>query len=321
MNLRDAIQMLQSFSTSNDKRRHFLLEGVQKTIEQIDVALRLIPPAAAQLKQIAIPALDAATRNWITNAAEIMPYFYDVTAYRQAMIRHGWPPLFHVDENQLKKLVAIINDDSMAGSEITMQLESCILEWHSNEVLDELLNAWSKHPLLSDSIAAILGDAVHAHQQGKFTLSVPAILPQIEGLIARGYGHQGHMSGKTLKTYFEQLLSLSIHDNIAKHFLNDKYLAGFEHGNKIDIPLSRHAVLHGGDVEYATAAVSLRAILFFDYLLAQMSFVASKTEQTLHISRGCAAADDITGDQRIFFAVASHGDSSSYNNCPECFMT
>ena len=125
----------------------------------------------------------------------------------------------------------------------------------------------------------ILNDALEAHNEGKYTLSVPVLLAQADGISAGLLGsflftnHQGSISATA-----EHLMKQRFSDRpLAKSFLGllleasglrldtrkrDKMLAA----GQIVSPLNRHGVLHGLDCDYATDTNSLRGIALIGFL-------------------------------------------------------
>jgi hypothetical protein len=105
-----------------------------------------------------------------------------------------------------------------------------------------------------------------AHEGQHYTLSVPVLLAQLEGLIAEARRHKGRFTGKTLVRYLESIRTEgSRFQRIAARFVVDTLWSDFHHGATAPA-LSRHAILHGADVQYGTAGNSLRAILYFDII-------------------------------------------------------
>ena len=49
--------------------------------------------------------------------------------------------------------------------------------------------------------------------------------------------------------------------------MNSTVFVKFQWGDPLSSSLSRHAILHGGDTDYATALNSVKALLLFDFVL------------------------------------------------------
>lgn len=125
----------------------------------------------------------------------------------------------------------------------------------------------------------ILSDAFDAHSKELFTLSVPVMLAQADGIALEILGaflftdHSGRVADKAV-----EIIDVKIkHRPLAKSFLgllidasglrlstkerDQRKNAGFPVS-----PLNRHGVLHGIDCDYPTESNSLRAIALIHYL-------------------------------------------------------
>lgn len=121
----------------------------------------------------------------------------------------------------------------------------------------------------------ILRDAFQAHRQGLYTLSIPVLLAQADGISKEIFGVQLYKkeSGapKTKKVveqyatqYYDWLIEpLRVVSSVA---VNTKDRDKKREEDSLYGPLNRHGVLHGIDIDYATEANSLRAIMLINYL-------------------------------------------------------
>jgi len=161
-------------------------------------------------------------------------------------------------------------------------------------ILEKTAGSWKSNSFFRPRMV-IIYDALEAHINGKYTLSVPALLPHIEGiareivekynlpkldkpLIYRenAYGEDGE------KTYpssvFAQvgISDLSFEEWVAVESLlyyleRTMYLSPRGRGKKLedfatkDI-LNRHSILHGAHMKYATSMNSLKCFLALDVL-------------------------------------------------------
>lgn len=130
----------------------------------------------------------------------------------------------------------------------------------------EMLKDWAANPVTAPRIH-ILTAALEAHQEGRYVLSIPPLLAQLEGIIADGKQPQGgEMRQRTMKEYVAQLAEGD--DLIGAHisdFVSNIVLANFIRGQPIP-DLSRHAILHGAATTYGTELNSIKTILTFDYV-------------------------------------------------------
>lgn len=133
-----------------------------------------------------------------------------------------------------------------------------------------MLDSWRQKNALRERIE-ILEQAIQVHNHGYYYVSVPAILAQIEGIIADNTKHVGQMSGTKLIKYLEKQFGDKEQTSLENSYLsfcNSVLYTRFGHKQPISSKFSRHAIIHGGDTEYGTEAGSLKAILTFDTLQA-----------------------------------------------------
>lgn len=183
------------------------------------------------------------------------------------MIEAKWPPLPSLDLYP-SEMIQIIKHHTDDADSIGSVIEEFVIGKYGDQEINSLLARWKQRAPLRKRIP-ILEEVIEAHNKGQYFVSIAALLPQIEGIIADGYGHCGELRGSQYKEFAKSLLNdkrkLSF-DQMAEDFLLNIILVNFKHGQPLDSFLSRHAILHGGDVGYGTRANSLRCILLFDYL-------------------------------------------------------
>lgn len=139
----------------------------------------------------------------------------------------------------------------------------------SREYLDQVIEEMNEADVFKRRVSAIK-DALDAHCNGKYTLSIPTLLPQIEGIlwdiaeekgIAKGTEivtktgkREVAKSAKPLvkKTDIRDLIS----ENVADYFLEKIYTKGFRHG-----------ILHGRKINYGNEEDSVKLVLFLRTLL------------------------------------------------------
>jgi hypothetical protein len=90
-------------------------------------------------------------------------------------------------------------------------------------------------------------------------------------MVARGFKHKGNMNGKILKKYISELLEGDKTESL-QEIINKRMLVSFEHGKEVNSPISRHAILHGGDIKFGTEAAALRLLLIFYNLAFTIGF-------------------------------------------------
>lgn len=146
-----------------------------------------------------------------------------------------------------------------------------IVGYFSEEELSKITRRWRKNEVLQERVK-ILEDAVWAHNHGKYTLTVPALLPQIEGMIAdigATMGIRGKTSKNVKKILNERRMKHS--DSLATNTIHEIILEIFTITSKRDKKTAqpekgRNPILHGHLTEYDSREFSLKLILLVDYL-------------------------------------------------------
>ncbi|MDZ4064433.1 MAG: hypothetical protein U1E22_07170 [Coriobacteriia bacterium] len=212
--------------------------------------------------------------------------------FAEAMIALGWPPPPDLPTPVVDKILALT--DELGCEAARSQVEGLISSYYTADRLAEKVAGWKGKQLLQRRMR-ILEKAVRAHVDGDYELSVPALVSQVEGIIADGYGHVGRMGGARYQKYIETHLQVDDPDDVdaataaaIKAFVAGQLLAEFEHGRPRASGLSRHAILHGGDTEYPTVENSLKTILLIDVLQDSFTLVTLDRREVFH-REGCPA--------------------------------
>jgi hypothetical protein len=172
-----------------------------------------------------------------------------------------WPPPGHLSAVLLDKISLSFERGKITAQEV----DAILVHFYNKDKLHSMLDSWSEQVFIRPRIK-ILKEVVTAHIEGRFELSIPALLPQIEGIIADIKEHAGRMNFKDVKKYAEALFSGNTRFNqVGKVFFISILYENFEWQDPIPF-FSRNAILHGADTNYASAANSLRLILIFDQL-------------------------------------------------------
>lgn len=182
-------------------------------------------------------------------------------AFREA----GFPPCRLMTLDDWDRIVNVHASGGKAA--VTPLVEDMAREMlASGELRDRILNDWMSNPKTTKRVH-ILRDALDAHLRGAFNLSIPAVLAQLEGVVADGTGHKGRMNVQGYKTKVDNIVSgETILGPWVNEFIDATVLAAFEHGSSPNSDLSRHAILHGGDTNYGSERNSMRTIMLFDYV-------------------------------------------------------
>ena len=152
----------------------------------------------------------------------------------------------------------------------TEEIDNLFVEYYDFNFKSRIIKDIRESKLVEEFDEIII-QIQYGYEHELYYLVVPTLFVIIEGMIARGFNHTGKMNGREFKKYINELVS-DDKVNSLHEIINQRMLAGFEHGNKIDSPISRHAILHGGDINYGREAIALRLLLIFYNLVFAMGF-------------------------------------------------
>lgn len=188
--------------------------------------------------------------------------------YKSVMISHGFPPNGNVPLRLTLDIAKIFE-----YSEVEKEKEFyCLLfKYYDQARINYLFKSWSSIEWLERRIP-LLEEAVFAHNNDLFFLSIPIFLSQLEGAIADGTGHVGEMNFPLVKNKLKSILVNQKpfnYDKEIEEFYIETVLNGFGHNRNIPV-FSRHAILHGGDTEYGSKENSLKAVILFDYIIKKI---------------------------------------------------
>lgn len=191
--------------------------------------------------------------------------------YQAAMIKHGWITSLFQNKNFMEKIIKI--EKSNTKEKALKLIDKEVFKFYDKQKMEKMTRVFSFSKVLSKR-SYIVEDILWAHKKEKYTLTIPTLLAQVEGLIAEANEHNGQMNYDKMKKYLEELIVREEKTNyfgkydseIVKSFVENVLLVKFHHGGEIKSNLSRHAVLHGGDVSYWNKKNSLRLIMLIDYL-------------------------------------------------------
>lgn len=229
--------------------------------------------------------------------------------YSSILLEYGWTPTPHIAYQTVCEVVEIYNDIILSNQQKKKLITKTIIHYYDQEVLDKILNYW-KEKLLLTKRAKILTDAINAHKLGKYNLSVPILISQLEGVLANGFYHKGQLHEPGYKCYLKEVMTISTNpyfDNIAIDFFINVLMINFQHGKNILSLSSRHAILHGADVKYGSKENSLKMILLLDYIQDKFNYFSCENSNVSHIV-GCSKVHPIHRD------TESQINSSEFTN-------
>ena len=172
-------------------------------------------------------------------------------------ISFGWPPLRHVP------IITVTTEEVLqehSEEEARRLIDEEIVEAHGEDVLEKMLADWKDCGFLKDRLP-ILSAVIDAHIRGEYWLTVPALLPQIEGVLLLARKQPKHEVTKEVRLIFQGK------DNLIRGFLLEKVYSSVRREDELPFDLLRHPILHGYHLSYGTKVTSLKVILLFDYIV------------------------------------------------------
>ncbi|MDR3594565.1 hypothetical protein [Clostridium sp.] len=232
-----------------------------------------------------------------------------------------WPPphqLFMF--NNFPWIKKIVKQYGISGPQsIQREVDELMMKWHSKEILDKIFLDWKSKPWLHNRLH-ILQDAIYAHNNGLYSLSIPTLIPQIEGVLWGNFNFKGRAKITKYKEFFNSLLHKAIiitnRNKSLLDFLNDTLLVEFEYGLDKISPLSRHAILHGADINYPSQKNSLKVILLMNAMIRLFRLEALSNSNVIHLN-GCHLIKQ-SKKKRIFYSTLSEAFKDGYIYCEKC---
>jgi hypothetical protein len=134
--------------------------------------------------------------------------------------------------------------------------------------LKDIVEPWWSVPYLADR-RPIIEDALHAHEEGRYALSIPALMPLVDGLTAEIVGVTKWHERQAI--YVRQA-AVAYHDAEEEVWseglltvVSEQVFKPYAFGSAAAPSLiNRHGVLHGRISGYASEANSLRTVLLID---------------------------------------------------------
>ena len=241
-------------------------------------------------------------------------------AFKTVLVKFQWPPpRMDFDIADVRYILDL--RDSLPEDEARTQIDAFMLKRHDVSYVRGLLQDWKGHKWIKKRIP-ILEAAVNAHIEGKYELSIPALLPQIGGIIMDGYDHNGWAKQKYEEDYARKLCEGGPEDgepDSLDHAAEDFFLKTLKQDFRLGQPmpgLSRHAILHGADTDYATSVNSLKVILIFDYFLNAFGVVSLDNLPTYH-KLGCPHVQH-GSHQRIVYKSHWAAERAGKKPCRTC---
>lgn len=193
---------------------------------------------------------------------------YYISEYDELLIKLGYPPI-EFDISDVKFII-----ENKHNNNICEIIDSLIIEEYNDERIAQILNRWQKYSFLTKRIK-LLEDSFDAYRIEKYSLSIPLMFAELEGTVADFFNIKGKSNMKLYKKYvLDALESTQIEDykKITKAYFMNYILTDFFHGDKIP-KFSRHAIMHGADVNFGTKVNNINLILTLDIIFECMDSI------------------------------------------------
>jgi hypothetical protein len=175
------------------------------------------------------------------------------------------PPI-DIEYSEIKKLIAM--EDISEAKETLVQH---MVRKYDEQEINNILGTWRLLHVAQKRIH-IFEEVIWAHQNRKYNVSVPTLMAQFEGLIC-DITNSDRLQDRILKKHIENLLQSDDkyqQANISKQFWINVLLDNKSGKERF---LSRHAILHGEDVNYGNPEKSLMLIIAMDAVLEWLNQV------------------------------------------------
>lgn len=268
-----------SISQNIAKLAQPILEAQDALMEQVREALRGLDDTmrhmSASLAAAALSAQQMISLGVFDNLRRLIQSHQDaVEAFKAA----GWPIAPSMPSELIEHVVALHKQRQ------TRHISRAIIGYYqrdSHRCLREAVRSWESIPLFAPRMH-ILNDALKAHCSGLYTLSVPALIPQIEGVL-NDYVLANRLAarlGKIQQVYeaaigdadqyglSEWVIACTLlHQLQTNTYVFTDFKAELKRSVKVR-HVTRHTVLHGVALRYDRTIHSLRAFLLLDALSA-----------------------------------------------------
>ena len=176
------------------------------------------------------------------------------------------------------------------GEATPQNVRQLVVTWYREddcELLKAMVDGWNRNPYFVPRMD-IIRDALRAHIDGKYTLSVPTLLPVAEGILssitgkgAAGSGGTRRMAKDVLAGMYTDFMreaskdavvefatGITLYGNVPPYYFSPERYPEWLEQNELTggQVLNRHAILHGVQTHYASEENSLRAFFLLDVL-------------------------------------------------------
>lgn len=190
-----------------------------------------------------------------------LPNFEVIEPIIQKLSLYGWYINYSFDMQELGKAGALAHQGRT--EELDKHMEKILIaEWP--HIRKGILH---NHP----SRIGPLEQAMDAHENGLYYLSIPVFLAQVDGICKEFMGHQFFISRQVSRQEYEPLLKQWAEQQVGIHrficaalITKGAFQLHFTEPNMI--AFTRHSILHGEYNEYGTKINSLKAMSLLMYI-------------------------------------------------------
>ncbi|WP_333803897.1 hypothetical protein [Sulfurospirillum sp.] len=225
---------------------------------------------AKQISQVKIPIINNDLQLTIQKIAEQNRSFQNIDwkaientliRYTELLIEQQLPPLNEIEYVEIRILIEM--EDKI---EARKSLIEHMTRVYNERRITNMLEEWKSFDIAKKRIH-IFEEIIWAHQNKKYNIVIPALIAQFEGLICDIVNVQGIRLDDVLKSHIKTILTTDDKcevANVAKEFWINVLL---DNTVKKDRFLSRHAILHGQDINYGNYEKSLILLITMDSIL------------------------------------------------------
>lgn len=240
-----------------------LAEAGRKTaaaVRSAETVVRDVAPAAGQFLLAA------------SQAAAVVYAEHLNERYRrsdQALRAHGWWALSSWSDDELEEFDQLAR--SLGRRDFAREICRRYRAYDGRR-LRRLIRGWSDDPAFKLR-RLIIRDALADHLARRYRVSVPTLMPCLEGVVADAFGLGQRVSVpqglEHLADLFEGLDALGL--EVALDSLGTLYgQIDFRDASRLSPQLNRHLILHGRAVRYGSEVNSLKVFLYLDELHSQV---------------------------------------------------
>jgi len=197
------------------------------------------------------------------NLKKLLPY----------LLKRGWYVFYETPISLVNQCTLLMAEGKHA------EIERILCAHARNRIAatqDALTKTWPTR-------AVILNDAYEAMTLGKYTLSIPVMLAQADGILCEVFKLEQFFSAKHIKSFdnnhaYSLIISnprLNVLDFLSEELIKDRTIRAsrkdrqsLRQDKTIPGVFNRHEILHGEAVDYATEGNALRSVMLLDFSIS-----------------------------------------------------